>query len=201
MRSFYKKWQDYHNEKISVTLSNAAIPRVRHLLEQGTSTVSMISALTPQPLANTIKPPVLPHTSPSDQNLRVSNWQLKKLVEAASSSESPSALTYHFGQPPHPTTAIIASSDSLLQSASISSNPSLNPWTVTPDQQSRAERGQKRGTEDELDHGQVKKSRKARRCVKCDSIECPGRWQEKKCTAAPKVIFYLFSSQSATDLF
>ena len=147
MRSFYKKWQDYHNENISVTLSNATISRVRHLLEQGTSTLSMISALTPQPLANTVKPPVPPHTSQSDQNLRVSNWQLKKRVEAASSS--PSALTYHFGQPPHPTTAI-ASSDSPLQSASISSNPSPSR-TVTPEQ------GQKRGAEEELDYGQEKR--------------------------------------------
>jgi hypothetical protein len=182
MRSFYKKWQDYHNEKISVTLSNDTIPRVRHLLEQGTSTLPTISALTPQPLANTVKAPVLPHnpSSHSDQNPRLAgNWQLKKRVEAASSSLS--ALTYHFNQP-HPATAITSADSLLLQSTSnTSSNPSLSP-SMTPGQ------GRKRGAEDQLDDGQVKKSRKARKCMKCESIECPGRWQEKKCmtvTAVP----------------
>lgn len=165
MRSFYKKWQDYHNEKISITLSNDTIPRVRHLLEQGTTTLPMIPALTPQPLANTIKPPatpVLPHHH-SNQNL--SNWQLKKQVET---------LTYHFNQPHHPTTAPLQSNST----SSSSSNPSPSG---TPGQ------GQKRGAEEELGYGQVKKGRKARKCVGCESIECPGRWQEKKCTAAPKV--------------
>ena len=177
MRSFYKKWQDYHNEKISVTLSNNTIPRVWHLLEQGTSMLPMIPALTPQPLANMVKPPVLPHDGPhhhSDQNR--SNWQLEleKKVEPVSSSLS--ALTYHFNQS-HPTQATAVTSP--LQSTS---NSSSNPSPPRAPGQ-----GQKRGAEDELDHGQVKKGRKVWRCVRCESIECPGCWQEKKCTAVPKV--------------
>ena len=179
MRSFYKKWQDYHNEKISVTLSNDTIPLVRHLLEQGTSSsmLPMISALSPQPLANTVKLPVFPRNplSSSDQNPSLGNWELKKHTEAASSS--PSALTYHFSQQCPSTT--VTSPDSLLLSTS---NPSSNlSPSMTPGQ---GQPGQKRGAEDELDHGQVKKGRKARKCMRCESIECPGRWQEKKCTSA-----------------
>ena len=84
VKSYYKSWQDYHNEKVSVTLSSNAVSRIRQLLENSTGNLPMISALIPQPLAETIKSPS-PHHGPHDHddtvNLNSGAWQVEKLLE------------------------------------------------------------------------------------------------------------------------
>jgi hypothetical protein len=158
VKSYYKSWQDYHNEKVSVTLSNNAVSRIRQLLENSTGNLPMISALIPQPLAETIKSPS-PHDHDDAVNLNSGAWQVEKLLDTRRHRLASSSVGYRY----------------------IQANP-----TSTPSQpSSSATRSQKRKAEHppEGDHvGTV--TRKARRCTACESTQCPGRWKVEKCTVA-----------------
>jgi hypothetical protein len=160
VKSYYKTWQDYHNEKVSVTLSNNAVSRIRQLLENSTGNLPMISALIPQPLAETIKSP-----SPHDHDHAVTltnfnshgsgEWQVEKLLDTHRLACSSVGYRY------------------------IQTNPSL-----TPSQPSSSARPQKRKAEHppDGDHVGMAVTRKARRCMACESTQCPGRWKVEKCT-------------------
>ena len=161
VKSYYKSWQDYHNEKVSVTLSNNAVSRIRQLLENSTGNLPMISALIPQPLAETIKSPS-PHHGPHDHddmvNLNSGAWQVEKLLDTHRLVAS-SSVGYHY----------------------IQTNPAFTPSQPS----SSTTRSQKRKAEHppEGDHvGTV--TQKARRCTACDSTQCPGRWKVEKCTVS-----------------
>ena len=84
VRSYYKTWQDYHNEKVSITLSNNAVTRIQQLLENSARNLPMISTLIPQPLAETIKSPSQQNSN-SDlvtmTNLNSRRWQVENLLD------------------------------------------------------------------------------------------------------------------------
>jgi hypothetical protein len=157
VKSYYKSWQDYHNEKVSVTLSNNAVSRIRQLLENSTGNLPMISALIPQPLAETIKSP-----SPHDHddavtltNLNSGAWQIEKLLDTHRRHRlACSSVGYRY----------------------IQTNPAS-----TPSQPSSSARSQKRKAEHPPE-GDMAVTRKARRCMACESTQCPGRWKVDKCT-------------------
>ena len=80
MKTYCKTWQDYQNEKVSITLSNNAVSRIRQLLEKSTSNIPVISALIPQPLTDTIKLP----SQDNEHAVTLTNsgkWQIEKLLD------------------------------------------------------------------------------------------------------------------------
>ena len=160
VKTYYKTWQDYQNEKVSVTLSNNAVSRIRHLLENSTGNLPMISALIPQPLADTIKSPS--QHSDSEHAVMLTNsgkWQIENLLDTHRLACSSVGYRY------------------------IQSNPSSNP------SQSSSTAGSRKCKADHLPKGDptrthVGTARKARRCTACENTQCPGRWKVEKCTAA-----------------
>ena len=80
VKTYYKSWQDYQNEKVSVTLSNNAVSRIRHLLENSTGNLPVISALIPQPLADTVKSPSQ-HNEHAVTLTNNGKWQIENLLD------------------------------------------------------------------------------------------------------------------------
>ena len=153
VKTYYKTWQDYQNEKVSVTLSNVAVSRIREVLENSTGNLPMISALIPQPLADTIK-------SPSQRNeVMLTNsgrWQVENLLDTHRLACSSVGYRY------------------------IQSNPSSIPSHPSSTAGSRKRKAQH---PPEGDPTHVGTARKARRCMACENTQCPGRWKLEKCTA------------------
>ena len=156
MKTYYKTWQDYQNEKVSVTLSNHAVSRIRQLLENSTGNLPVISALIPQPLADTVKLPSQ-HNEHAVTLTNSGKWQIEKLLDTHRLASS--SIGYRY----------------------IQSNPSS-----TPSQSSSIAGSRKRKAENlpEGDPTHVGTARKARRCMACENTQCPGRWKVEKCTAA-----------------
>jgi hypothetical protein len=157
VKSYYKTWQDYHNEKVSVTLSNDAVSRIRKLLENNSGNQPMISALIPQPLTETIKPS--PYNG-CDQTVMLTSskrWQVENLLDTHRLACS--SVGYHY----------------------IQTNPSS-----TPSQPSSKAQSRKRKAEHppDGDHVGTAPSQRARRCMACESTQCPGHWKVEKCTVA-----------------
>jgi hypothetical protein len=162
VKAYYKTWQDYQNEKVSVTLSNNAVSRIRHLLESSTGNLPIISALIPQPLADTIKSPSQ-HNEHAVTLTNSGKWQIENLLDTHRLACS--SIGYRY----------------------IQSNPSSTE--STPSQSSSTAGSRKRKAEHLLDGdpthvGTLGTARKARRCMACENTQCPGRWKVEKCTAA-----------------
>jgi hypothetical protein len=161
VRSYYKTWQDYHNEKVSVTLSNHAVSRIRQLLEKSTGNLPMLSALIPQPLAETIKSPSLnnDHAVTLNNNGR---WQIENLLDTHRLAAS-SSFGYRYIQ------------------SNLSSSPSQPSSLATS--RSRKRKAEHAPDGDPTHVGTLATTRKARKCMACENTQCPGRWKVDKCTA------------------
>jgi hypothetical protein len=158
VKTYYKTWQDYQNEKVSVTLTNNAVSRIRHLLENSTSNLPMISALIPQPPADNIKSPSQHrgHTV-STMLTNSGKWQIESLLDTHRLAHS--SVGYRYLQ---------------------------NILSSTPSQSSSTAGSRKRKAEHppEGDQNHVGTVQKARKCMACENTQCPGCWKVEKCTAA-----------------
>ena len=163
VKTYYKTWQDYQNEKVSVTLSNNAVSRLRHLLENNAGNLPMTSALIPQPLADTIKSPSQPHAVTLTNN---GKWQIENLLSTHRLQVACSSIGYRY-----------------IQSNS-SSTPSQTSSTVG----SRKRKADHPPEGDPIHVPVGTAARKARRCMACESTQCPGRWKVDKCTAGQSSI-------------
>ena len=157
VKTYYKTWQDYQNEKVSITPTNNAVSRIRHLLENSTGNLPMISALIPQPLADTIKSPSQHSGHTVTMLTNSGNWQIESLLDTHRLARSSVGYRY------------------------IQNNPSS-----IPSQSSSTAGSRKRKAEHppEGDRNHVGTVRKARKCMACENTQCPGRWKVEKCTAA-----------------
>ena len=120
----------------------------------------MISALIPQPLAEMIKSPS-PDSPHNDDVVTLTNtsggWQVQNLLDTHRLACSSVVYRYIQNNPPS-----------------------------TPSQPSSIAKARKRKAEHppEGDPTHVGIARKARRCMACESTQCPGRWKVEKCTVA-----------------
>jgi hypothetical protein len=162
VKTYYKTWQDYQNEKVSVTLSNNAVSRIRQLLENSTGNLPMISALIPQPLADTIKSPSQhnEHAVSSTLTNTSRKWQIENLLDTHCLACSSVGYRY------------------------IQSNPSSTPSHSSSIAGSRKRKAEHLHQGDPTHVGSLGTARKARRCMACENTQCPGRWKVEKCTAA-----------------
>ena len=156
MKTYYKTWQDYQNEKVSITLSNNAVSRIRHLLENSTGNLPMISALMPQPLADTIKSPNEHAVSTLTNS---GKWQIENLLDTHRFACSSVGYRY------------------------IQSNPSSTPSQSSSTARSRKRKAEHPPEGDPTHVGTLGTAQKARRCMSCENTQCPGRWKVEKCNA------------------
>lgn len=125
---------------------------------EGVSTFSAL-ALIPQPLAETIKSPSQ-HNDHADTLTNSGKWEVENLLDTHRLACS--SVSYRY----------------------IQNNPSSTASQPSSTTRSRKRKAEHPPEGDPTHAGTLGAARKARRCMACESTQCPGRWKVEKCTAA-----------------
>ncbi|KAF8419486.1 hypothetical protein L210DRAFT_3766619 [Boletus edulis BED1] len=180
LKSYYKTWLDYLNEKTSTNLSVSATKHIRILLQASqTGMPHTIPTAQPRPLENTVAPPSI--ASNHDPN----PWNLHKTLVDHRLTQS--ALQYHYGDAFKPASSAIpsltalplrkrpAASESELPE---STNHSTSGLIERPGKKQKPSGGDSDCTGTESSN---LKKRRDRRCKHCFSTGCMGHWAVQKC--------------------